>query len=145
MAKTDPFLALDKTMQFVLPDVVARVLGQQDILIGPTWVLAYFKDARAQKEWGPYTITVVANRQTGRVLPPAGGVPAIAPWVIFRVNNLVVGKDPTGKNISSSIWFWGNATGPTTVVSTALWYVKPLYRLLQNLSNRVGGTAASTP
>lgn len=130
---SDAFTLLDPIMQFTLPDVAQRVLGQQDIAAGPTLVLAYWNDPSAHAEWGPYTITTFVNR-TG----------PIAPYMVFRVNGVNLGTDANGNAVTVNIRFFGQSSGVTTVVTRAGWYFVPIQHLWTNFMNRLTGQTGTT-
>ncbi len=129
----DAFSFLDPSMDFTVPDVTSRILGQQDLSAGPDLVLAYWQDPRAQTKWGPYTVTVFVNRRG-----------LLAPWTVFRVDGIHVGTDQYGNAVLVSIRFWGQSTGVSTVVTRVAWFLVPFLHLGENLRNRVAGTTGTT-
>jgi len=129
----DAYEFLNPTMSFTIPDVTSRVLGQQLIEAGPQVVLAYWQDPRALAQWGNPTVQVVLNR-TGY----------IAPWLVVRVLNIVIGTDQEGKAVQVSIRFWGQNPGVSTVVTRIGWYAVPFQHLMENFTNRFTGQAGVT-
>jgi len=83
-------------MEFLVPDVTSRVLGQQDIQANVYDIYNYWQEAIQLGAWGKPSITDVYK--TNRVL-------------IFRVDNIKIG------GITVSLWVWGLAHGVNTVVT----------------------------
>ncbi|MBF6555561.1 MAG: hypothetical protein IVW52_05215 [Acidimicrobiales bacterium] len=129
----DAYDFLSKTMSFTIPDVTSRVLGQQLIEAGPEVVLQFWRDPRALAAWGNPTVDVPLNRSG-----------LVAPWVVIRVLNIVVGTDQAGNAVLVSVRFWGQSPGVSTVVTRIGWYVVPIQHLVTNLKNRLSGKAGVT-
>ncbi len=134
MASTiDAYEFLQPTLVFALPDVASRVLGQQLMEVGPSLVLAYWRDPRALAYWGNPTVEVPLNR-TG----------FIAPWVVIRVLGITIGTDQSGNAVKIDVRFWGENSGVSTVVTRIAWYIVPFQHLVSNFRNRISGRAGVT-
>lgn len=130
----DAYTLLDPVMPYYVDDVTNRVLGQVDIYANPRLLLAYWEDPRAQEEWGHPTVYTLINR----------GPSIVAPWVIFLVKDIAYGEDQNGNALLTSIWFWGQSTGITSVGSRYQWWRTQLMNLRQNFTNRIHGVEGTT-
>lgn len=119
---------LSNTMPFVVQDVYFRILGQQNIHFSILTVLDYWLDQQTRSTFGNYTIDTKLDRY-GKV---------IAPWLAFRVDDIVLGE-----NFTASLWFWGETTGINTVVSRyRFWKLFVAGGLKANIENRIHGTTS---
>lgn len=130
----DAFTFLDPTFKFVVQDVTSRLLGQQEIFVGVDLVKAYWADPQALAEWGNPTVTVPLDR-SGKLL---------GPWVVVKVENIVVGTDVNGNKVTTGIYCYGQSSGVTTVVSRIQFWRLPIIHLRENLQNRLAGKSGVT-